>query len=344
MASLKELAQLIGGTVVGDESLEIRRVAPIDEAQPGDITFVANPRYLPRLAQSRASAVIAAPGVDPAGKALIVSRNPYLAFAKVLTHLQGGRPAPRGIMPGAIVADPELVDAEATIHPGCILGEGVKVGRGTVLHPGVVLYAGVEIGENCLIHAGVVVREGCRIGNRVIVQPSAVIGSDGFGFAPDGERYFKIPQVGIVVVEDDVEIGAATCIDRGTMGVTRIGRGVKIDNLVQIAHNVTVGEDTIIVSQVGISGSTRIGRHCTFGGQSAAAGHLRIADNTTIGARGGVSNNVTEPNQVLSGVPVIPHKDWLKAAMTFTRLPEMRKELQHMRRRLEELEAAFKEE
>jgi UDP-3-O-[3-hydroxymyristoyl] glucosamine N-acyltransferase len=245
-------------------------------------------------------------------------------------------------MPGAQVAASATVAEGVTVHPGCVVGENVTLGKGTILYPGVVLYDEAVVGEECTLHAGVVVREQCRIGNRVIIQPSAVIGSDGFGFAPDGARYFKIPQVGIVVVEDDVEIGASTCIDRAALGVTRIRRGTKIDNLVQIAHNVVVGEDTILVSQVGIAGSSEVGNHCTFGGQAAVSGHLKIGDNVTIGGRGGVTNDVDD-NQFLSGLPAIPHKEWLKATMSFTRLPEMRKELSRMKRQLEELEKLIQE-
>jgi UDP-3-O-[3-hydroxymyristoyl] glucosamine N-acyltransferase len=181
------------------------------------------------------------------------------------------------------------------------------------------------------------------IGSRVILQPNAVIGSDGFGFAPDGSRYHKIPQVGRVIIEDDVEIGSCSCVDRGTLDDTRIGRGTKIDNLVQIAHNVLIGEDCIMVSQVGISGSTEIGRHCTFGGQSGTSGHLKVGDNVTIAARGGVSNNV-ESNQTMAGFPLIPHREWLKMAMTMTHLPEMRRELQELRQRLQSLENILTEE
>jgi UDP-3-O-[3-hydroxymyristoyl] glucosamine N-acyltransferase len=212
-----------------------------------------------------------------------------------------------------------------------------------VLHPNVTVYPWAEIGEDCTVYAGVVIRERCVLGNRVIVQPNAVIGSDGFGFAPDGQRYVKIPQVGRVVVEDDVEIGAGTCVDRGTLNDTRIRRGTKIDNLVQIGHNAQIGEDCILVAQVGISGSTVIGRHCTFGGQSAASGHLKVGDNVTIAARGGVSGDV-EPNQVMAGFPLQPHREWLKAAMTMTHLPEMRRELHQLRQRLQALEQHFPEE
>ncbi len=337
MTTLKELADAVGGEVVGDEGVQIRNVAPIEVAGDGDITFIANPKYLSWLGRTRASAVIVAGGVESTDKPLLLVSNPYLAFAKVLTLLRGGRPEPRGILTGAVVDPSASVAETATIHPGCVVAEGCRVGAGTILYPGVVLYANVTIGDDCTLHAGSIVREGCRLGNRVTLQPNAVIGSDGFGFAPDGERYFKIPQVGIVEIEDDVEIGSATCVDRATLGVTRIRRGAKIDNLVQIAHNVEIGEDTVIVSQVGISGSTRVGRHCTFGGQVGVAGHLKIGDNVTIGARGGVPGDV-KSNQILSGAPVMPHKEWLKASMSFAKLPEMRKELGRLKRQLEALE------
>ncbi len=342
MATLKELADLVGGTVVGDEGLEVTRVAPIDQAEAGCITFVANPRYLAKLDRTKASAVIVGHGVEVPGRTLIRCKNPYLAFAKILTQLQGRRPDPKGVMEGSSVAASAHLSSEVTVYPGCFIGEGVSVGRGTILYPGVVLYDEVVVGEDCTLHAGVVVREGCRLGDRVIIQPSAVIGADGFGFAPDGRRYYKIPQVGTVDIGDDVEIGAATCVDRAALGVTRIGRGTKIDNLVQIAHNVAVGEDTVIVSQVGISGSTEIGNHCTFGGQAGVAGHVKIGDNVMIGAKGGVSNTVA-PNQVLSGSPVMPHREWLKASMSFAKLPEIRKEVTRMKRQLEELEKLIKE-
>jgi len=342
LIKLKELAELIGGELHGDGEVEIRRVAPIDAAVAGDITFVANPKYLAHLANTKASAAIVAPGVSNDKLPLVVCRNPYLAFAKVLTKLQAQKPAPQGVLAGAHVSASARLGADVTIHPGCCVGDNVVVGQGTILYPGVVLYANVVVGEDCILHGGVVVRENCRLGNRVIIQPNAVIGSDGFGYAPDGSRYFKIPQVGNVILEDDVEIGAATCVDRATLGATIVKRGVKLDNLVQIAHNVVVGEDTIMVSQVGVAGSTQIGQHCTFGGQAGVAGHIKIGDNVTIGGRGGVTNSV-EGNQTLSGLPLMPHKEWLKASMSFARLPEMRKELGKMKKRLEELEEILKE-
>ncbi|BCR05209.1 UDP-3-O-acylglucosamine N-acyltransferase [Desulfuromonas versatilis] len=341
-ATLGELATLVGGRVIGDPDLQVRRLASLDEAAEGDITFVSHKRYLAKLSQVRASAVILSHPVEGLAIAQVICANPYLAFAKVLTHLQVRRPEPQGIMAGARVAASAVIGEGVTVHPGCVVGERVSIGRGTILYPGVVLYEGVTVGEDCTLHANVVVREDCRIGNRVIIQPSAIIGSDGFGYAPDGSSYFKIPQVGIVVLEDDVEIGSATCVDRAALGVTRIKRGAKIDNLVQIGHNCVIGEDTVMVSQVGISGSTTVGRHCTFGGQSATAGHLKVGDNVTIGGRGGVTRDV-EPNQVLSGLPVMPHKEWLKAQMCVPKLPEMRKEITSLRQKLEDLEKSLKE-
>ncbi len=343
MANLQKLADLVGGELQGDPDVNILQVAPVDQAQQGDITFVANPKYLGKLQQSQASAVLLAPGVTaPGDMNLIICNNPYLAFAKILTFLQVPERAVKGVMPGAFIAESAEVDESATVYPGCVIGERVKLGAGTVLYPGVVLYDDVTIGKNCLIHAKSVVREGCRLHDRVILQPAAVIGSDGFGFAPDGNGYFKIPQVGIVVLEDDVEIGSGSCVDRAALGETRICRGTKLDNLVQIGHNVKVGENCIIVSQTGIAGSVTIGNHCTFGGQSATAGHLTVGDNVMIGARGAAAGDVA-PDQILSGAPLLPHKQWLRSTMVFPKLPEMRKDLQKMKKRLEELESLLKE-
>ena len=344
MATLKELAQLVGGEMVGADG-EIRALGPIDRAGAGEITFLANPKYLPLLAQTKAAVLVGRNVAVPPGVSHIICDNPYLAFAKVLTHLHARRPAPCGVMPGAHIAPSALLGDEVTVYPGVVVGDNVRLGRGTCLYPGVILYADVVVGDDCILHGGVVVREGCRLGHRVIVQPNAVIGGDGFGFAPDGDQYFKIPQIGIVVIDDDVEIGAATCIDRAALGVTRVGRGSKLDNLVQIAHNVVVGEATVMAAQAGIAGSTQVGRHCTFGGQSAVAGHLKVGDNLTFGGRAGVTGNIEggATPQILSGMPPIPHKDWLKTSLCVNKLPEMRKELNRLHRQLAELELLIKE-
>ncbi|MBN2645638.1 MAG: UDP-3-O-(3-hydroxymyristoyl)glucosamine N-acyltransferase [Desulfuromonadaceae bacterium] len=343
MATLAELAQWVGGKVVGDDQIEIVALAPIDKAQPGTITFLANPKYLPALKECRASAVIIDRPLERDDLAYLVCANPYLAFAKVLTQLHVKRPAPLGVLPGVQVAPSAQLGEEVTIHPGVVVGERVSIGRGTILYPNVVVYDDVQIGEDCTLHAGVIVREGSRLGNRVILQPGAVIGSDGFGFAPDGEAYYKIPQVGIVVVEDDVEIGANSCVDRAALGVTRIGQGCKLDNLVQIGHNVTLGPHSVMASQAGIAGSAQVGRHCTFGGQSAVAGHIKVGENLTLGGRGGITGSM-EGNQIVSGVPAMPHRDWLKASMSFGHLPQMRKELAALKKQLADLEAQLTKE
>lgn len=345
MATLQQLAELVGGQVEGDATLIITRVAPIESAEEGDITFLSNPKYLPMLDQTCASAVIVAPGVEAASHTLLVCPNPYLAFARILTHLQRPAPLSGKIMPGAHVAESVQCGENVTIHPGCVVGENVIIGRGTVLYPGVVIYADAVIGDDCTLHAASIVREKCRLGDRVILQPSAVIGSDGFGFAPDGSSYYKIPQVGIVVLEDDVEIGSCTCVDRATLGETRICRGTKLDNLVQIGHNVVVGEDTVMAGQAGIAGSSKIGRHCTLGGQAAVTGHVKVGDNVIVAGRGGVTNNVEggEHPQMLSGVPAIPHKSWLKATMSFVKLPEMRKEIKSLQKQIAQLQTMLEE-
>jgi UDP-3-O-[3-hydroxymyristoyl] glucosamine N-acyltransferase len=336
--TLAVLAELVGGRVSGDPSTCLSGVAPLDHADERQISFLANPKYRDKLAVSCAGAIIVHPALDGAVDCpLLLVDNPYLAFARILAYFEVEPYSPEGRSPRADVhADAELA-ADVTIGSGCVVGAGAVIGRGSCLYPNVVIYPGVVIGEDCKLHANVTVRENCLIGDRVIIQPGATIGSDGFGYAPDGEHYFKIPQVGRVIIEDDVEIGSGSCIDRGTMGDTRIARGTKIDNLVQIGHNVQIGEDCIVVSQVGISGSTRIGRHCTFGGQAATAGHLKVGDNVVIAGRGGVTNDVDD-NQSMAGLPLQPHREWLKTTMCLPHLPEMRRELKHLQQKLTELE------
>ncbi|WP_321531189.1 UDP-3-O-(3-hydroxymyristoyl)glucosamine N-acyltransferase [uncultured Desulfuromonas sp.] len=343
MATLNDLAALIDGDIIGDASVEITRLAPIDGAGPGDITFIANPKYLPFVSKTAASAILVDRPLDREDIAYLVCKNPYLAFAKILTHLNVQRLEPLGVLPGAQVAPSAVLGKGITVHPGAVVGEGVEIGDGSILYPNVVVYDQVKIGCDCQIHAGSVIREGCVVGDRVIVQPNAVIGSDGFGFAPDGEAYYKIPQVGIVVIEDDVEIGAGSCIDRAAMGVTRISEGCKLDNMVQVAHNVTVGPHTVMASQSGIAGSAKVGRHCTVGGQAAITGHITVGDNVTLGGRGGIAGNM-DGNQVVSGIPAIPHKEWLKSSMVFPKLPQMKKEITALKRQLEALQAKIEEE
>ena len=335
--SLQEIAQYLGGRVAGDGEILIGGLATLDDAGEGQLTFLANPKYAAKVATTNASAVLMGEGGNAHGKNAIFHPNPYLAFAKLLTLFYTAPAVPRGVMPGAFVAEGAKVGADVSVYPGASVGAGAVIGDRVTLHPGVVIYPGAVIGDDVTLYANVSVRERCRIGNRVTIHDGTVVGSDGFGYAPDGNAYYKIPQIGIVVIEDDVEIGSNCTIDRAALEVTRIRRGTKIDNLVQIAHNVVIGEDCIIVSQVGISGSTQLGNHVTLGGQVGVAGHIKIGENVMIGAKSGVAGNV-EPNQVLSGIPVMPHREWLKSAGLVPRLPEFRKTLNALEKKVAALE------
>jgi UDP-3-O-[3-hydroxymyristoyl] glucosamine N-acyltransferase len=330
---LAELAERLGCALRGDGSVEVSRVRGIEEAGAGDLTFVANPRYLGKLATTHASAVIVGPEVDCLLPSL-VSSNPYLSFAQAVCALHPAPPPAPGVHPTAQV-DPTASLGEG-VHVGAfaVVGPRARIGARSALRPHVVLYEDVVIGEDCVLHSGVQVRERCRLGARVVVQNGAVIGADGFGFARDeAGRYHKIPQVGIVVVEDDVEIGALTAIDRSALGETRIGRGTKLDNLVQVGHSVRIGEDCVLAGQVGVAGSARIGNRVSLAGQVGVAGHLEIGDAVVATAQTGIPSSVA-PGAVVSGTPAIDNRAWLRSSVVFARLGELQ-------RRVKELERAF---
>ena len=335
--SLQEIALYLGGSVSGDGEVLIGGLATLDDAGEGQLTFLANPKYAGKVASTGASAVLLPEGGDPHGHNAIFHANPYLAFAKLLTLFYVQPAKPQGVLPGAFVAEGAKLGADITVHPGASVASGVVIGDRVTLHPGVVLYPGVVLGDDVTLHANVSVRERCRIGNRVIIHDGTVIGSDGLGYAPDGGSWYKIPQIGIVVIEDDVEIGSNSSVDRAALEVTRIGRGSKIDNLVQIAHNCIIGEDCMICSQVGISGSTKVGNHVIMGGQVGVAGHVRVGDQVVVAAKSGVSNNVAD-GQLVAGIPVIPHREWLKASSVIPKLPELKKKVSALEKRLAELE------
>lgn len=339
--TLKELAEYLGGTVQGDENLAVNGLAPLENAGPDKITFLANPKYAAKVADTGAGAVLMAPGGERYGRNVIEVANPYLGFAKLLTLFYTQPHPPLGVLPGANVGSQVTLGENVSIYPGACIGSSVTIGSGTVVHSGAVVYDGAVIGDDCVIHANVVIRDRCRIGKRCIIQPGAVIGSDGFGYAPDGRSYYRIPQIGIVVLEDDVEVGANCCIDRAALEVTLIKRGTKLDNLVQIAHNCQIGEDCMIVSQVGISGSTKIGNHVTLAGQVGVAGHLTIGDNVMVGAQSGVPGTLAA-NAGYSGTPAMPHKDWLRAMAVVPRLPELKKTVNALEKRIAELESKLK--
>ena len=322
----------------GDAAIEIRRVAALDEAGPGDLTFLANPKYASKLAGTRASAVIMN-GADMAAPcAVIRSKSPYLTFAKAAQVLAPAPAIAAGIHQLAAVAPDARVDPSAAVGAFAVIGSGATVGARTIIHPHVVIGDGCAVGEDCILHAHVSIRERCTLGSRVIVQNGAVIGSEGYGFAqrPDGSHE-KIPQTAPVVIEDDVEIGANTTIDRPAVGETRIKAGTKIDNLVQVGHGVVLGRNVLLAAQVGIAGSTVIGDNSVFGGQAGAAGHLTIGNRVKAAARSAIFASL-EDDAFVSGTPAIDGGEWKKSSALFRKLPELRRQLRALEERLKKLE------
>ena len=337
--TLSELAEKVGGKVIGDERTVIHRVASIEEAGPGEITFVANPRYQPLLASCKASAVIVGPGMAPttdseSRNAYLEASDPYVAFAKILQLFNPSASWSRQVSPQAAIDPAAELESAVTVFPHVFVGKGARVGARSVLFPGVFLGERVQVGQDCVLHPNVVVRDGCRIGNRVILHPGVVIGSDGFGYAEEGDQRVKIPQVGIVEVGDDVEIGANTTVDRATLGRTLIGRGVKIDNLVQIAHNVVVGDNSVIAAQAGIAGSTRIGRDVMLGGKVGIINHLAIGDGARIGPGSGILRSVPPGAIRSSGLDAAPHREWLKVVTLLPQLPKLWKAVSQLEKKV----------
>lgn len=342
---LSEIAEIVGGRITGNPDAEIAGLAKIEEAGTGQITFLANPKYRKHVASTAASAILIADGEDPAtlghkpGTSLVQVADPYGSFRKLLDVFLPPPPPPvPGIDRTAVIAPTASVGRNVSIGAYVIVGEKCRIGDGTVVAHGVFLDRGVEIGESTVVLENAVIKAHCRIGQRVLIHPGAVIGSDGFGFTPDASgKYVKIPQRGIVVVEDDVEIGANCTIDRATLGETRIGRGVKLDNLVHVAHNVTIGENTVIAAQSGIAGSTDVGRNCVFAGQVGVVGHVRIADRVTVGAQGGVSRSLTGEGQTYSSSPAKEHHRALRMEGALRQLPDYLTEFRKLRDDLDRL-------
>jgi UDP-3-O-[3-hydroxymyristoyl] glucosamine N-acyltransferase len=339
--TLEAVARAIDGTVVGDGSVEITGVAGIREAREGELTFLANPRYEPFLELTQASAVIVSENHRNIGKPLIQNPNPYLAFLKAVRLFAGEaeRPCP-GVHPTAVVAGDASIAKDASIGPHVVIERGATIGARAAVHAGCYIGARVRLGDEALLYPNVTVREDCVLGDRVVVHSGTVIGSDGFGFIRDGDVYRKLPQVGNVVIGDDVEIGANVAIDRATTGTTRIGAGSKIDNLVQIAHNVQTGKSCIIVAQVGISGSTQLGDHVVLAGQVGVVGHIEIGDDVTVGAKSGVSKSV-KAGERLFGCPVAtPLRQAKRIEASIRNLPELIQTVRQLKRRVDELEGS----
>ena len=321
---LTDLAVRIGARLVGDGELVVTGISPIEEAGPGQVTFLSNPKYIRYAKDSKASAIIAREIVPGAQPAFLLSDNPYFAFAcAVEVFHPPARPAP-GVSDKAVVDPSARLGRDVAVSPFVVIQEGAEVGDRTVLFPGVCVGKGVSIGPDCLVYPNVVLYHGVKVGSRVILHAGCVIGSDGFGFAPTPDGYRKIPQVGTVEIEDDVEIGANTTIDRAALGVTRVSRGTKLDNLVQVGHNVVIGRDTVIAALAGIGGSTRIGSRVMIGGQAGLAGHLEVEDGIMLGAKCGVPHTLrASESRTWSGVPAMPHPTWLRMAALLPKLPEL---------------------
>ena len=340
---LKELAEWVGGTVVGDDEVEISGVAAIEVARAGEITFIASPKYLPKLGETNASAVIVSKEITPSPKPLLCVNNPYLAFAKILTLFSQKPYQPKGIDPHAWISPTARLGQEVTIYPFVSIGDRCWIGDRVTIYPGVYVGEDSSIGEESVLYPNVSIYPGTVIGKRVILHSGVVVGADGFGYVKEGKKNVKIPQTGKVEIEDDVEIGANTTIDRATLGKTIIRRGVKIDNLVQVAHNVVIGEDSIIVAQVGIAGSTKIGSNVTLAGQVGVADHIEIGDNVMVGAQSGVGHDLVA-NQGYSGSPTLPLRNYLRAAIVYPKLPEMKKTLIEIEKRLKKIEETLSSE
>jgi len=333
---LSEIASLVHGEIFGEPNLEIRGVSGISEAQEGDITFLSGKRHIKNLPHCKASCIIVQEPLHDLALTQLKVANPYLAFARLLEHFYLKPLKPLGVSRDTFISDKAKIAESVSIFPFSYIAEGASIGDGSVIYPFVFIGENTAIGEQCIIYPHVTLREGITVGNRVIIHPGSVIGSDGFGYVFDEGRYHKIPQVGSIIIEDDVEIGSNATIDRATTGNTIIGRGTKIDNLVQIGHNVTIGNNSIIVAQVGIGGSTAIGDYVTLGGQVGVSDHTKIESGTMIGAQSGVMGNVAKG--AYSGYPAIPHRDWLKAQAIIAKLPELHKRIKELEDKVKELE------
>src|SRR3989338_3147795 len=337
--TLKEIASIIDGEIIGDENIIVTGICGIKEAQEGDLTFIANSRYLPLMGHTRASAIITSRDVKAASKAIIRTENPSLAFAKMVSLLAPNEVRmPKGIHPTAIIGDKVRIGKNGAIEPYVVLEDNVEIKDNTILYAGVYVGHHSKIGKDCVIYPYVIIRERVSIGNKVIIHGGTVIGSDGFGFSTVKGVHHRIPQIGSVIIEDDVEIGANVTIDRARFDKTLIKRGTKIDNLVQIAHNVVVGEHSIIVAQSGISGSTTIGNNVTLAGQSGIIGHISIGDNSVVAAQAGVTKSVP-PNACVSGYPAKPHAAAKRINACVQNLPDLYKRVRAMEEELERMKS-----
>lgn len=335
----KQIADFIGGKVEGDINATVNTFAKIEEGTKGAISFLSNPKYIHYIYDTQSSIVLINNDLElerPVSTTLIRVENAYECVAKLLQLYDAARPKKQGIDSLAFISPKATIGENVYIGAFAYIGDNAVIGNGTMVYPHATIGDNVKIGEKCKIYPNVVIYEGCKLGNEVTIHSGSVIGADGFGFAPNTEGYAKIPQIGIVTIEDNVEIGANTCIDRSTMGSTIIRKGVKLDNLIQVAHNVEIGENTVMSAQVGIAGSTKIGSWCMFGGQVGLAGHITVGDKTFLGAQSGVPGNI-KGDQTLIGTPPMEPKAYFKSQAIFRKLPEMYKQINELQKQLDEL-------
>lgn len=334
---LETLARLVGGEIIGDSGIQIYGFAPIETAGEGEITFLAKANRVELLLETKASAVLVPLAVEKAERTVLRVRDPYLASAKIHSCLLAEPFTAEGIHPTASIGKDCIIPDQVTIAANAVIGDRVRLGRQVFIGSGTVVGNDVEIGDDTILKANVTIEKECLLGCRVILHPGVVIGSDGYGYAVDEKGcHIKRPQVGIVRIDDDVEIGANTCVDRAAYGETWIKSGTKIDNLVQVAHNVVIGENSLIVAQVGLAGSTTLGRNVVMGGQSSAKGHVHLDDGVMVAARGGVHQNLSK-GAVVGGAPAIPVKQWAKSVAVFAKLPEIFKDIKKIKRDIEEI-------
>ena len=338
--SAKQIAEFIHGVIVGDENATVHTFAKIEEGVPGAISFLSNPKYTHYIYETKSTIVLVNKDFEPerpVNATLIKVDNAYESVAKLLTLYEMSKPKKTGIHPLACIDPTAKIGKDVYIDAFAYLGANALIGDGVALHPHATVCENAVIGENSILYPNVTVYHDCRVGKRCILHAGSVVGADGFGFAPSPEGYEKIPQIGIAMLEDDVEIGANTCVDRATMGATIVHKGVKLDNLIQIAHNVEVGSHTVMASQVGIAGSTKVGEWCMFGGQVGLAGHIRVGNHVNIGAQSGIPGTVKGDNLTIMGSPAIDAKQFFKSSVIYKKLPDMYQTLNRMEKEIEEL-------
>lgn len=337
--SAQQIASFLNGSVDGDPNVEVNNFSKIEEGKPGSLSFLANPKYTHYIYTTKASVVLVNSDFEaehPVGSTLIRVPNAYAALAILLDMVEKSKPKKVGIEPMSYISPKATTGEDVYVGAFAYIADHVKIGNNSQIYPQSYIGDNVTIGDNTIIYPGVKIYPNSKIGNNCIIHAGAVIGSDGFGFAPEDGIYKKIPQMGIVQIEDDVEVGANTTIDRAVMDVTHIGKGVKLDNLIQIAHNVEIGDNTVMASQVGISGSTKVGKSCVLGGQVGLGGHITVGDNSSIGAQSGIISNV-KPDSKIIGAPAIPVKDFFRSSVVFPKLPEMYKQLHELVKEVEKI-------